>query len=700
MIKKSLGIISMLFVLLFVSQGDLSANGTREMMDKEFFAFNEPTFRSKKANNNSVYKPQPILVLEKRSDGWWKIQTWEGPKWIFQKAEIYHKAFNFHVYNEPTFEAAKANRGIEYPPHPLIIIEKRSDGWWKIDTWEGAKWTYHHSTRIDKEFFAFDDPTFRSKKANNNKAYIPQSPNVVEKRSDGWWKIETWEGLKWIFPKADIFDINKNFYAYNEPSPHSQKANNGGVYTPQRMIVLEKRSDGWWKVDTWEGSKWIFPNEVTNPIACGRNDNVPKAAARAYAPTINVPRLNVDSKSTSDSVTLKWNDISDKYNVYVKDQLVWSGSESTYTHKDLDGNTRYTFKVVAFDNNNKPMDISTVQAMTKENKNLAVARSAAVASPSVTTVLDNVQVVANIAQDKIEQKWYGIIPDDDGTYEIYRNDVRIGKTQSPCFIDTTVSPGSHYFYKFIGKTKVTDAKEIQEIKDKGGSPEKDGNYYHYYEVGNESIIEALEDFTYASPARITIPSYEYDFQYQFRYQTFIPDATVSDWMTDRAFGKGTVLHGDGRGFYYNAISYRTKTEVLARFTNSGSSVKLLEAKVGPSIMIHPKDGTITKTASNSGISLRTDVSTKKYLEFTVQHEVGIPFKGWGFVNLPAIDYRYSVFMHLRGDHFIRGHHDMAPSHEMYLRRPYTDIPITTLLQSENKGLWALGGYRKTFKYHF
>lgn len=56
----------------------------------------------------------------------------------------------------------------------------------------------------------------------------------------------------------EVIPFNKSFFAYNEPSFTSAKGNGGAQYGPQKALtVKEKRSNGWWKIGTWEGDKWI-----------------------------------------------------------------------------------------------------------------------------------------------------------------------------------------------------------------------------------------------------------------------------------------------------------------------------------------------------------------------------------------------------------------------------------------------------------
>ncbi|WP_020060197.1 PA14 domain-containing protein [Bacillus sp. 123MFChir2] len=442
------------------------------------------------------------------------------------------------------------------------------------------------------------------------------------------------------------------------------------------------------------GAKFTFNYSKNEDKMCKRLNRTGLRSLQSTVKKNPMEELNVKSESTTNTVSLKWNGIADKYKVYLKNKLVYTGTEASYTHKNLSDNTRYSFKVVAFDKDNKPVDVNIVQIMTKENAKMALARSAA---PTKTTVLDNVTLAANITKDTIEQKWDGKIPDDDGTYEVYRNDDKLGETQSSCFIDTAVTPGEHYYYKVLGKTKITDSKMLQEAKDKGVKEDSDGNYYLYYEIGNEAKIPKIEEeYFYASPKR-GVASSGYDYQYEFKYKTFIPKDKVS--MV--GFGEGAEFHGDDRKFSYSDNRYRTQTVVLARFTNGTSSAKLTdETDVAESILYKPGHSPEYARASKDGISLETIYSTRNSLVFTVNHSVGIPFKAFYYISPPTIDYWYVASLSMEGDNSVTGRHDRAPSHELYLTRPYTDRPRVTLVRDRHEGFHNLFGIGKSFKYYW
>ncbi|MDA1526750.1 hypothetical protein PDJ99_26915, partial [Bacillus cereus] len=90
---------------------------------------------------------------------------------------------SFFAYNEPSFTSAKGNGGAQYGPQKALTVkEKRSDGWWKIGTWEGDKWinTDGEKKKIEKPYITFADPKFSSPKGNNGNVIAPQVVTVID----------------------------------------------------------------------------------------------------------------------------------------------------------------------------------------------------------------------------------------------------------------------------------------------------------------------------------------------------------------------------------------------------------------------------------------------------------------------------------------------------------------------------------------
>ncbi|WP_254906361.1 C40 family peptidase, partial [Bacillus thuringiensis] len=229
-----------------------------EYVNQSFYGYKEPSFNSAKTNGGSEYGAQNVGVVEKRDNGWWKIETWEGPVWINLNGEE-RVMGDFYAYDEPSLSSKVANAGAKYGRQTFRIVDGTTDGWLKFKTWEGEKWMNPAAEQItvNKTIYAYNEPSFNAKKANYGAPFNPQNWGVVERKENGWMKVSTYEGYKWINPDGEERFVNKSFYAYNEASFNAAKANAGALYNPQNFRVVDGTTSGWLKVKTWEGEKWM-----------------------------------------------------------------------------------------------------------------------------------------------------------------------------------------------------------------------------------------------------------------------------------------------------------------------------------------------------------------------------------------------------------------------------------------------------------
>ncbi|MDA2529552.1 C40 family peptidase [Bacillus cereus] len=258
MFKKSIGIL--LFLILSISTFSIvtHAANSSESVNQSFYGYKEPSFNSAKTNGGSEYGAQNVGVVEKRDNGWWKIETWEGPVWINLNGEE-RVMGDFYGYDEPSLSSKVANAGAKYGQQTFRIVDGTTDGWLKFKTWEGEKWMNPAAEQItvNKTIYAYNEPSFNAKKANYGAPFNPQNWGVVERKENGWMKVSTYEGYKWINPDGEERFINKSFYAYNEATFNAAKANAGALYSPQNFRVVDGTTSGWLKVKTWEGEKWM-----------------------------------------------------------------------------------------------------------------------------------------------------------------------------------------------------------------------------------------------------------------------------------------------------------------------------------------------------------------------------------------------------------------------------------------------------------
>ncbi|EJR25363.1 C40 family peptidase [Bacillus cereus] len=258
MFKKGVSLLLILILSISTFSIVTHAASSSEYVNQSFYGYKEPSFNSAKTNGGSEYGAQNVGVVEKRDNGWWKIETWEGPVWINLNGEE-RVMGDFYAYDEPSLSSKVANAGAKYGRQTFRIVDGTTDGWLKFKTWEGDKWMNPAAEQItvNKTIYAYNEPSFNAKKANYGAPFNPQNWGVVEKKENGWMKVSTYEGYKWINPDGEERFINKSFYAYNEASFNAAKANAGALYNPQNFRVVDGTPNGWLKVKTWEGEKWL-----------------------------------------------------------------------------------------------------------------------------------------------------------------------------------------------------------------------------------------------------------------------------------------------------------------------------------------------------------------------------------------------------------------------------------------------------------
>ena len=258
MFKKGVSLLLILILSISTFSIVTHAASSSESVNQSFYGYKEPSFNSAKTNGGSEYGAQNVGVVEKRDNGWWKIETWEGPVWINLNGEE-RVMGDFYAYDEPSLSSKVANAGAKYGRQTFRIVDGTTDGWLKFKTWEGEKWMNPAAEQItvNKTIYAYNEPSFNAKKANYGAPFNPQNWGVVEKKENGWMKVSTYEGYKWINPDGEERFINKSFYAYNEASFNAAKANAGALYSPQNFRVVDGTTSGWLKVKTWEGEKWM-----------------------------------------------------------------------------------------------------------------------------------------------------------------------------------------------------------------------------------------------------------------------------------------------------------------------------------------------------------------------------------------------------------------------------------------------------------
>ncbi|MGI2748459.1 N-acetylmuramoyl-L-alanine amidase [Bacillus cytotoxicus] len=110
---------------------------------------------------------------------------------------------------------------------------------------------------MNRYFITYHQPSLSSGITSNQHA--PQIIVVKEKRADGWLKIVTSKGEKWTPLQEKKETIHSTFTTYQEAS-HSSKVL--GTYTAQTVTVIEEKGS-WIRIRTNAGFQWVDKNQLT-----------------------------------------------------------------------------------------------------------------------------------------------------------------------------------------------------------------------------------------------------------------------------------------------------------------------------------------------------------------------------------------------------------------------------------------------------
>jgi Peptidase family M23 len=254
-LKKSLLSILFTLVLFTLAAGAVSAEQSTLYIEGKVPLYNEASLITE---SGAFIENQTVEVLEERTDGWYRIKTWLGEKWVAPKgAKIY---LDKYVYLYDDKSLLTESDGAAVANQTLTVLDQTADGWWLIKTWLGDKWIAPDGIKVwlpNNGVNLHNDTSFLSKTGASINA---QTITVIDQRTDGWWLIKTWLGDKWIAPNGVTFTISQTYPLYNDASFSSPA---GASVANQKLTALDQRAGGWWKIKTWLGDKWINTNTTT-----------------------------------------------------------------------------------------------------------------------------------------------------------------------------------------------------------------------------------------------------------------------------------------------------------------------------------------------------------------------------------------------------------------------------------------------------
>ncbi|WP_448160712.1 S-layer homology domain-containing protein [Bacillus cereus] len=219
--------------------------------------YSEPSYL-KQANDD--INPRTVTVTEEKGNGWKKIKTQNGEKWVAPEGQKYNLQSNVKMYLKPSIE--EKSTGV-LGAQMVTLLDEQPDGWKKVLTDAGTRWIAPEGInyKVENEQLLYSSPDFKS---NVVGSIAPQTVRVVDALENGWLKIKTYIGDTWIAPKGVTYELKQNVAMYRKPSFLAEKEVYGLM--PQTLILLEDKSDGWKRIKTAYGDRWIVPDGVPYQI--------------------------------------------------------------------------------------------------------------------------------------------------------------------------------------------------------------------------------------------------------------------------------------------------------------------------------------------------------------------------------------------------------------------------------------------------
>ncbi|MED2186807.1 S-layer homology domain-containing protein [Bacillus wiedmannii] len=219
--------------------------------------YSEPSYL-KQANDD--INPRTVKVTEEKGNGWKKIKTQNGEKWVVPEGQKYNLQANVKMYLKPSIE--EKSTGV-LGAQMVTLLDEQPDGWKKVLTDAGTRWIAPEGINymLENKQTLYSSPDYKSNAVGR---IDPQPVRVVDVQDNGWLKIKTYMGDTWIAPKGVAYDLKQNVALYKGPSFLTEKEMYGLM--PQTVNLLEDRADGWKRIKTVYGDRWIVPNGVPYQI--------------------------------------------------------------------------------------------------------------------------------------------------------------------------------------------------------------------------------------------------------------------------------------------------------------------------------------------------------------------------------------------------------------------------------------------------
>lgn len=385
----------------------------------------------------------------------------------------------------------------------------------------------------------------------------------------------------------------------------------------------------------------------------------------------NLPDIQLESiEQSTNAITFRWKEGIGFYRLYREGQLIYSGSDISFSDKGLDPATSYLYTVEMMETTSGPVKIQTA---TKPEKS------------DGSNILKDIIVTTVVSRSLISLDWEPISGVSE--YIIKRNGKKLACVTNCFYTDKTVRQDAEYTYSIEAERILPYSEEnLNEPKflaagiigffKRGRKREKDATMERFRMTKK---IRAIEQVLQSNGKGC-------ETEWRFLYQTFLNNKWIKN---PNFFSPYRYFQGDNRGFDPHSSNYRTKAEVHVRF---GGGTRTPHIQFGKDVGETRGYGWTKRmkdraTASSDGMKVEEIEKSSEKAIFRLTHSVKNPL-----VVSPAVDYEVCANFWRDGLYDISGKHDQSPHHEVYVQSGgQSKAEWEPLHQAQDQGLEWMSG---------
>lgn len=366
---------------------------------------------------------------------------------------------------------------------------------------------------------------------------------------------------------------------------------------------------------------------------------------------------------TRDAIRFTWPDLGGTYYVYRDGELLYEGTVSAFSDGQFKHAKLYHYSI------ERVVNDTVVDVIRLQTSPYAEVRN--VENPLQFLVMTTI-----VARTQIALSWEMI--KDVACYEVYRNDVFLGKVRGNQYIDRDISLEESYVYRIQSSRLL---KKSEERFSKGKS--LIATIARKFTVSKEE--PAIENFVVTKqigrPQDLLMSTLNRKRElkvvdWKFRYATFLTDKKIKN---PNYLSRNRQFQGDNRDFDSESECFRTRVDVAFHYQQAQSPM-IFTKRVGKTIA-YDALGSIRKIAVAPSDEIKLERTDHQMGEsgFILTHDVGNPL-----VQAPGITYEVRAVLRKDGLFDLTGFHNQAPHHEVYLMSDGREwMPIHL---AESKGL--------------